>query len=222
MHTLKIDTTLDWTLNSTDRTARLMRLFGLRLNRLKEQRLHHECTVRLKPGQICFITGSSGAGKSVLLNALYEQVPSEQRMRLEEIGLEQDAAMIDCVNLEPSGLFATVEMFSKAGLSDVFSLLNSPSKLSAGQQWRYRLAKALLSRKPWIFADEFTDSVDRITAAVIAHNLRKLAVETGRIFVLASCHEDMLTDLQPDVIVLKYLNGKTHTIYKDQSQAGNW
>ena len=111
-----------------------------------------------------------------------------------------------------------MEILSKAGLSDVFSMLNHPAALSAGQQWRYRLAKAIMSKKQWIFADEFTASLDRITACVIAHNLRKLAAQTDKIFILASCHEDMLVDLQPDVIVIKYLNGTTQTIYKDKSQ----
>ena len=33
-------------------------------------------------------------------------------------------------------------------------------------------------------------------------------------FVLASCHEDLLMDLQPDVLVMKELSGKTEVIYK--------
>lgn len=218
MHTLNVNTSLQWNQPISDRAAKLMHLFGLRLNRLKEQRLHYTCRLTLKPGQICFIAGSSGAGKSVLLNALYEQVSSRKRIRLEDIPLEHHGSLIDCVD---GSLWDATGILSKAGLSDVFSMLNCPSKLSAGQQWRYRLAKALMSDKQWIFADEFTASLDRITACVIAHNLRKLAAQTDKIFVLASCHEDMLGDLRPDVIVMKYLNGKTRMIYKDRSQAEN-
>ena len=219
MHILNVNTSLQWNQPISERAAKLMRLFGLRLNRLKEQRLHHACRLTLKPGQICFITGSSGAGKSVLLNALYEQVASKERIRLEDIPLEHHRSLIDFVD---GSLWDATGILSKAGLSDVFSMLNSPSKLSSGQQWRYRLAKSLMSEKQWIFADEFTASLDRITASVIAHNFRKLAAQTDKIFVLASCHEDMLIDLQPDVIVMKYLNGKTRMIYKDKSQGENW
>jgi len=206
---------LDWNETLSDRAAQLMRMFGVRLVRLKNRRLHHECTLRLAPGQICFIAGASGAGKSTLLKALYEQVPAAERVRLDEMPIERQAALIDYVD---GTLWSATEILCRAGLSDVFSMLTCPSKLSAGQQWRYRLAKALMSQKQWIFADEFTDSLDRITAAVIAHHLRKLSAQTGTIFVLASCHEDILCDLQPDVIVMKYLNGKTDLIYKDKSQ----
>lgn len=218
MHTLDVSVTIDWNPPVSDHAARLIRLFGLRLTRMRERRLQHQCTVRLKPGQICFITGASGAGKTVLLNALYQQVPAGQRIRLDEIPLEQNTPVIDCVDLEPRGVYETAEMFSKAGLSEIFCLLQSPSMLSGGQQWRYRLARALLSGKRWIFADEFTDSVDRITAATIAYNLRKLATQTETIFVLASCHEDMLADLLPDVIILKDLSSKMRIVYKDKSQ----
>lgn len=219
MHTLNVNTSLPWNQPISDRASGLMRMFGLRLGRLKDQRLHHTCRLTLKPGQICFITGSSGAGKSVLLNALYEQVASDQRIRLEDIPIEHNTALIDCVD---GSLWDATGIFSKAGLSDVFSMLNSPAKLSTGQQWRYRLGKALMSQKQWIFADEFTGSLDRISAAVIAYNLRKLATQTGTIFVLASCHKDTLVELQPDVIVIKYLNEKTRVIYKDKSQGAYW
>lgn len=218
MHTLNVNLSLEWKPTLTERAAQLMRLFGLRIERLKRQQLHHECRLHLQRGQICFVTGSSGAGKSVLLNAFYEQVPSTKRIRLDEIPLEKQAPLIDCIAPHESGVWSITQILSKAGLSDVFSMLNAPALLSAGQQWRYRLAKALCSDKPWIFADEFTTSLDRITACVIAHNLRKIAAQTGKIFILASCHEDILMDLQPDVIVIKYLNGTTRTIYKDKSQ----
>ena len=89
MHTLNVETSLNWNPTISKRAVKLMRLFGLRLNRLRRQRLRHACKLTLRPGQICFITGSSGAGKSVLLNALYEQIPPTKRIRLDEISLEQ-------------------------------------------------------------------------------------------------------------------------------------
>lgn len=210
MYTLQVDQTFDWNLTLTDRVKELMRLFGLRLSRLKQQRLRHACTVKLGPGQICYIAGASGSGKSVLLDGLYEQVPDHQRIRLDDIRCDSQQSLIDCID---GPVFTAVEMLSKAGLSDVFSMLGRPCQLSAGQQWRYRLAQALASNKQWIFVDEFTATLDRISASVISHNLRKIASQTEKIFILASCHEDILMDLQPDVVVMKYLNGKTQTIY---------
>jgi ABC-type ATPase with predicted acetyltransferase domain len=219
MYTLNVRRTLDWNPPTSKRTAELIRMFGVRMTRRKEQRLHHACRLNLRDGQICCITGGSGSGKSVLLDALYEQVSPGQRIRLNEIPLEEDTALIDCVD---GDLWDATGILSKAGFSDIFSMLNTPAKLSTGQQWRYRLAKALASGAKWIFADEFSASLDRITACVIAHNLRKLAGQTTRVFILASCHEDMLIDLQPDVIVIKYMNGQTRMIYKDPSQGAVW
>jgi hypothetical protein len=211
MPTLNVNLTLPWNPPPSERAAKLMQMFGLRMTRLKGQRLHHTCTLTLTAGQICFITGGSGAGKSVLLNALYEQIPPAERIRLDEIALDDAGAVIDHVN---GTVWTATETLSRAGFSDLFSMLNSPGRLSCGQQWRYRLAKAIDSGKPWIFADEFCASLDRITACVIAHHLRKLATQTDKIFVLASCHEDILIDLQPDVILIKYMTGRTRMVCK--------
>lgn len=219
MYTLTVKTALDWNPTFSDRMTELMQMFGLRMTRLKEQRLHHACRLNLKPGQICYITGSSGAGKSVLLNALYEQIKPAERIRLDTIPLEDDASLIDCMG---GDIWNATGILSKAGFSDLFSMLSPPAVLSTGQQWRYRLAKAIAAGRQWIFADDFSASLDRIIAGVIAHNLRKLADQTDKIFILASCHEDMLVDLQPDVIIIKYLNGTLRTIYKDRSQAAEW
>ena len=70
----------------------------------------------------------------------------------------------------------------------------------------------------FIFADEFTSSLDRITAAVIAFTMRKRTRKNDKIFVLASSHEDILPDLQPDILIIKNLTGKTQTLYKDKDR----
>ena len=211
MHTFNLQTSSDWTLKTTDRVQQLMRLFGLRSARLKHRRPAQDCQLTLQPGQICCISGPSGAGKSTLLNALYGKIAADRRIRLDDIPIERHRPVIDCLD---GSLLDAVGTLSKAGLSDVYAMLKSPGQLSAGQQWRYRLAKALQSGQQWIFVDEFSASLDRITACVIAHHLRKIARRNKTIFILASCHEDFLTDLQPDVVIVKYLNAKTNVIYR--------
>jgi len=189
-----------------ERAAELVRLFGIRRKRLAE-RMERRLKLEVGAGQIVFITGASGAGKSVLLNALYEQAPEEQRLRLEEIGLEDGMSVIDRIAEARAGtgqapsLTVCLEVLNKAGLSDVFCMLREPGQLSEGQRARYRMAMALMSGRGLIFADEFTASMDRVTAAAVAHHIRRMARQTGRSFVLASCHEDMLGDLRPDVLV---------------------
>jgi ABC-type ATPase with predicted acetyltransferase domain len=180
-----------------------VRLFGIRRKRLQE-RTEQRLTLEVGRGQVVFITGASGAGKSVLLNALYEQAPADQRLRLEDVALVEGKSVIDCIaetQASAPSMTVCLETLNKAGLSDVFCMLREPKELSEGQQARYRMAMALMSGRRLIFADEFTASMDRITAAVVAHHVRKTARQTGRSFILASCHEDILGDLRPDVVV---------------------
>ena len=189
-----------------------MKMFGLSLERLKSP-VNHKCEIKLKPGEICYITGPSGAGKTVLLEALYDATGAEERLRLREVQLESEKSLIDCIE---GDFFSALKVLSKAGLSDVFCVLNQPAKLSEGQQYRYRLARALVSDKKYIFADEFCSNLDRITAAVIAHNIRKTAGQSGKAFILASSHDDLLCDLLPDVVIIKHLTGETEVIYRNE------
>ena len=211
MPTLSTESFYRWDLNLSGRAAELMRLFGIRLLRLRDQRLAHNCKIDLDPGHIAIITGPSGCGKTTLLRGLYADAPEDDRIALNDIDCPRTDRVIDCISgsvWQASGLLCNV------GLSNTFTMLGRVCDLSDGQQWRYQLAKALDSGKQWIFADDYAAKVSRIMAMTISINLRKIAEETGRIFVLASCHEDMLCELQPDVVVIKSLNGTGHIVYK--------
>jgi uncharacterized protein len=179
------------------RGRELMRVFGMSYDSLRRRARQRRValSLTLRPGEICYLGGASGSGKSTLLNAMYEQVAAEARVRVEDIALERDAAVIDCVD---GPLAGALEVLMRAGLSDVPSLLQPPATLSEGQKWRYRLARALMSGKRVIFADEFCASLDAVTAMVIAYQLRKTADRTGCAFVLAGCREDVVGELRPE------------------------
>ena len=201
-----------WDLCLTEKVLGVMRLFGLDLERLRGGQNQHECEIRLGGGEVCFITGASGAGKSVMLRELYAQVSEEEEcVWLGDIAIEKDKSLVDCIE---GDFLSVLRVLSKAGLSDAFSVLNSPDRLSEGQKYRYRLARAIASGKKMIFADEFCSNLDRITAAVIGHNIGRLAKETGTTFVLASSHDDLLCDLGADVVVIKHLSGADEVIYR--------
>src|SRR5262249_18761954 len=57
------------------------------------------------------------------------------------------------------------------------------------------------TRSPFIAADEFTATLDRTLAKVVAFNLRKLVTRTGVGVLATTTHEDIVEDLQPDVWV---------------------
>jgi ABC-type ATPase with predicted acetyltransferase domain len=191
-------------------------MFGLTADKLRGRAFVHRCQLEINEGDIVYITGPSGAGKSVLLGELEKQIPEGDRINLSQIELSADRAVIDCID---GGFVESLAALNTAGLNDVYCVLGRPALLSDGQKMRYRLATALGSGKKFVLADEFCSQLDRITAAVIAYNVRRFASRYGVTFLLASCHDDILTDLQPDVIVAKDLSGETEVVYKDSRRS---
>ena len=199
----------------TERARELIRIFGLREERIRHQRLIHRCRIEVLAGDIIFITGPSGAGKTVLLDAMADAIDPGDRLRMGDIPLENDRPVIDCFD---GAVLSATGTLSRAGLSDVFCLLQTPAALSAGQQFRYRLARAMVHPATYILADEFTSTLDRITAAVTAHHLRQVASRSKKVFLLASSHEDMLRDLLPDILIVKDLLGRSKALYKERKR----
>lgn len=211
---LSADKKFDWSLPVTEKVADVMRAFGITVQRLRNNAITHQCDIKLSPGEICYITGPSGGGKSVLLREFYNTFDSGLKINIDDIPLPDDKTCVDCLE---AGFLETLRNLSSAGLTDVFCVLNSPANLSEGQKYRYRIAKAIAGDKQFIFADEFCSNLDRVTAAIISYNLRKFATKTGKIFILASSHDDLLADLLPEVIVIKHLAGEAEVIYKTLS-----
>ncbi|MHC4154854.1 MAG: ATP-binding cassette domain-containing protein [Planctomycetota bacterium] len=211
MPTYSISRAFPWKGQITDKVTAVMRMFGLTAERLTDQAITHKCEVDIRPGDIACITGPSGSGKSVMLRELEKCVPASDRVNIDEIELSPDRTLIDCMG---GDFLAGLRTLSKAGLNDVFCVLNKPVNLSDGQKYRFRLAMALASGRKFVFADEFCSNLDRITAAVIAYNIHKFAKRTGVTFILATSHDDTLLDLEPDVLMVKQLSGPTEVIYK--------
>ena len=211
MATYSISKTFEWQGNVTGKVASLCRMFGLSLDRLTEQHFTHSCRIEIDAGDIVYLTGPSGAGKSVLLVELEKAVPAGQKLNLADIPLPVDRTLIDCIDAE---LAESLRFLSVAGLNDCFCILNQPDNLSAGQQYRFRIAMALASGKKFVFADEFCSELDSVTAAVISYRLQRHAKRTGTTFIIASSRDDILIDLAPDVLVIKQLCGPAEVIYK--------
>ncbi|MFH1717133.1 MAG: ATP-binding cassette domain-containing protein [Planctomycetota bacterium] len=206
-----ISKSFKWEGTISDRVASVCRMFGLTADRLAERRFTHKCRLQINAGDIVYITGPSGAGKTVLFNELEKAIPAADRVNLADIDLPSDKTLIDCID---AGLMESLRFLSYAGLNDCYCILTPPSKLSAGEQYRFRLAMALAAGKQFVFADEFCCELDRITATVIASCLQRFAKREDTTFILASSHEDLLLDLAPDVLVVKKSSGPAEVIYK--------
>jgi len=213
MPTYSVSRNFAWQGQITEKVAGAMRMFGLTVERLGDRGVSHICTVEINAGDIVYITGPSGSGKSVLLGELEQSVPASEKVNLSEIELPADRCVVDCLK---GDLLKCLKVLSIAGLNDVFCILNQPANLSDGEKYRFRIAMALAGGKRFVFADEFCSGLDRITAAAIAYNIQKFAKRAGVTFILASSHEDTLVDLSPDVLVVKQLSGLTEVIYKER------
>lgn len=215
MYHFSIDTKVDFPIPVSYRARELMNLFGITAERIEQSRKHYRARLTVRPGDIIYITGASGAGKSTILNAIYDTIAENDRIRLENIPLPDDRTLFDCIQ---GPVFQTLETFSKAGLSDVFCLLQRPACLSTGQQFRYRLAYALSCKAKCVVIDEFGSNLDRIMAGVLAYRLRIAAARTGKVFIMASCHEDVLADLQPDILIRIFNMAQMRVYFRDPSR----
>lgn len=174
-------------------TGQVADLFGL-----PEQEPPHtvaeNITLDVRPADLVLFTGPSGSGKSSLMRAAGEQLGAADMFSLPL----PDAPLIDAL---PGTLEDQLAALAGCGLAEARLLLRTPAELSEGQKYRFRMAYALAGRTPWVAADEFTATLDRTLAKVVAHNLRRLVARTGVGVLAATTHEDVIEDLQPDVWV---------------------
>lgn len=212
MTAFSLKKTFSWDGKITEKVTSVCKMFGLTIDRLKERQMFHSCSLDIKPGDIVYITGPSGSGKSVLLGELDNAIDTQDKINISQIELPRNRTVIDCFE---KGLLASLQILSTAGLCDCFCILNRVANLSDGKKFRFRLAMAIATKKKYIFADEYSCELDRITACSISYKLRKFAKKTGIIFVLASSHQDILADLSPDILVTKESSGPTFVTYKD-------
>ncbi len=165
----------------------------------------------LRPHQVVFVTGPSGSGKSTLLRLVEEQLQRRRAARAVRVDAAPlpDAAMVDCFDGAP--LDEALRALSLAGLGDAFVMLRRPRQASDGQRYRLRLALALRQATrgggglPVLLADEFGATLDRVTARVLARNLRAWVSRTPVCFIAATTHDDLLEPLEPDVLIEKGL-----------------
>ena len=164
-----------------------------------------------------FITGPSGGGKSTLLRLIGQAVQDRGGaglVRFDQMSALAGLTVVDCIGsaLPEAGMDELLTILSLAGLNDAFVMLRRPGELSDGQRYRLRLALAIAAVRGGgggltvVLADEFGSMLDRVTAGVIARNVRKWTRrDTDVCFIAATAHDDLLEPLEPDVLIEKGL-----------------
>ena len=200
-----IDKRFNSEVDRTDRVLEIAESFGLGLDD-KEFVVFDSQEIPVEQGDVVYITGQSGSGKSVLLRELSAQ--------MSDAGL--NVADIDKVELKPIPLIdqigkntgESLNFLSLAGLNDAYLFIRKPSELSDGQRYRFRLAKVIESGAQVWVADEFLAVLDRTTAKVLAYNLQRTARKMGATLMVATTHMDMVEDLDPDIYIDKRFREK--------------
>lgn len=198
----------DTEVERTQRVLDVAEMFGLGLDD-KTFVVLKDLELDIRDGDIVYITGQSGSGKSTILKELRNEMTNRgiAVASIDEVEM-LDKPIVDQVYPENSSLSKTLELFSLVGLSDANLFLRKPKELSDGQRYRFKLAKMIESgAKVWM-ADEFLALLDRVTAKVIAFNIQKIARKTGATLIVATTHRDMVQDLSPNLYIEKRYQDK--------------
>ena len=192
------------TVTRSQRVLECAEAFGLGLEE-KDFTVYDNLSIEVQQGDVVYITGQSGSGKSLLLKELAAKISLEQEVAdIDKIEL-QDVPLIDQVGKTTD---EAIRILNLAGLNDAYLFIRKPSELSDGQRYRFKVAKLMESGcKVWV-ADEFGAVLDRTTARVVAFNVRKFAKLCGATLIVATTHSDMLEELAPTLYVEKRFKEK--------------
>jgi ABC-type ATPase with predicted acetyltransferase domain len=191
--------------SSVERTPRVLEIaegFGLGLTD-KKFVVYDNLQLEVKQGDVVYITGQSGSGKSLLLRDLKSQMQAGDLnvADLNELTLPE-CPVIDIIG---SSTADAANYLAQAGISDAWIYIRKPSELSDGQRYRLKLAMLLCDHRDanvWM-ADEFGAVLDRVTAKVVAFNMQKVARAHGKTLLVATTHTDLKEELGPSLTITK-------------------
>lgn len=178
----------------------------------------NDVSLSIHPGERVALIGKSGAGKSSLLNYLYQQQRTQASLVPQDLGLvkrlsvfhnvymgrlDRHPTWYNMINLAKpmrKEVESMLPMISRLGLEDK---LHAPvEELSGGQQQRTAICRALHQGANIFIGDEPVSSVDKRQAEVVLESI----CETCRT-VLVAMHDIRLAFDYTDRI-LGVLNGK--------------
>ncbi len=169
--------------------------------------------IEASPGNIFLLTGPSGSGKSLLLNAIdpvrlesSQTLQASARKRSEySVGwlqpIDSDQPVIDYM-AKQFGIQSAMAALNSVGLAEAFVYLRPYGLLSRGQKYRLRIAALLLKDDPVWLMDEFCADLDPFAAKVVARNLRRHVISSCRIAVLAAANcSHFVEALRPNLVL---------------------
>jgi hypothetical protein len=206
-----IDVAFKTRVNKTTRTLEIAESFGLGLDE-KSWTLYDNLELEIQKGDVVYITGQSGSGKSVVLRELQRLMGDNglSVASIDDFQFDDSKNVIDQLGKTTS---EALGLLSMAGLNDAYLFVRKPSEMSDGQRYRLKIAKLIESGASVWAADEFGAVLDRVTAQVVASNLQRSARKAGATVMVATTHEDLKNALRPDVQITKHYKERVKVDY---------
>ncbi|WP_225322305.1 ATP-binding cassette domain-containing protein [Klebsiella pneumoniae] len=207
-----INVSFNTRVNKTIRTLEIAESFGLGLDE-KAWTLYDNLELDIERGDVVYVTGQSGSGKSVVLRELQRlMADAGQRVAsIDDFIFADDTNVIDQLGKTTSDALGLLSM---AGLNDAYLFVRKPSEMSDGQKYRLKIAKLIESGADVWVADEFGAVLDRVTAQVVASNLQRAARAVGATVIVATTHEDLKNALRPSVQITKHYKERVKVDYE--------
>jgi len=212
-------------------TRLIMDAFGIRGDTI-QQSVFGPLNIEASAGNLIFIAGTSGSGKSVLMRSLdplgthgdgvlVRTLIGEQKYSVAWLKhLPTTTPIFDyfAERYTPEAAFAAL---SHVGLSEAFVFLKPFELLSRGQRYRAMLADLLLRDDPVWLIDEFCSDLDPLSAKIVSHNLRRHVIRSGRVcFIAAANHLHFIESLRPTAVIVLGVNALPRIVsfkeYRDE------
>jgi putative ABC transport system ATP-binding protein len=190
----------------------------------------------IEEGELALIVGSSGAGKTTVLNILGgmdsasggevfvdgSEITHFSNRKLIEFRRNQVGFVFQFYNLIPnltalenveiatqlsSNPLSPAEVLEQVGLGD--RLQNFPAQLSGGEQQRVSIARALAKNPRLLLCDEPTGALDYATGRQILRLLQKTCKETGTTVIVIT-HNQALEPIADRVVRMR--SGKVYDV----------
>lgn len=201
---------------SVERSPRVLEVseaYGLGLSD-KVWKIYDKFEIEVKQGDVVYITGQSGSGKSLLLRELHDQMKAEGLAVADIEGMVFDSRpLIDQIG---ESMTEASILLAQAGINDAYLQIRRPTELSDGQRYRLKLAKLIETKAQVWVADEFGAILDRVTAKVVAFNMQKMARKMGATLIVATTHLDLVDELGPDLMITKRYKTRVDVAKKDK------